>query len=241
MQKPLLALTLLAACSSTMAAPAAPVAKPADTAVYELAARRAQMLGWLHDYREAGVYPVDAAGTPTSVFVDANGTRCPMAELVHKSGRDDLVAAVAKDNNTVRLADVREGPLFDWMLSSGLTLNEINLIQGAMNNDLSWMRFEIQEQANTILAAKAQVRGKLETAEMALRDSTGTSLAIAQKRIPATRSVDGLAHAPIVMGVVVPKPTPGELRARAAAQQQAFTQQIRRTRFGRVIQIESLN
>src|SRR5260221_2136150 len=109
MMRTLLALSLVAGCSITKPAPVSPT----DTTV-ELAARRAQMIGWLHDYRERGVFPLDAAGRPTSVFMDANGNRCPMAELIHKSGRDDLVAAVVAENNAGRLADVHQGPLDDW-------------------------------------------------------------------------------------------------------------------------------
>jgi hypothetical protein len=226
MLKPLLTIVLLSACSTSHAAPSIapspPVAKAeAPSSLPELAARRAQMIGWLRDYREAGQYPTDASGRVASVFVGANGVRCPMAELLHKSGRGDLVAAVAKDNNTVRLADVREGPLFDWMLSSGLTLDEINLVQGIARIDYGWMNREIQiEGANVILAGKAQVRGKIESVEMALRDNTKTSLVIAQKRLPANRTVDDLATAPIVDAVVA-KPTQAEIQALAKREAEA--------------------
>jgi hypothetical protein len=206
MQKPLLALSVLAACStSTAKPPVAPPAAPQESVVAELAQHRAQLIGWLHDYREAGVYPSDAAGNPSSVFIDASGVRCPMAELLHKSGRDDLVEAVAKEANTVRLADVHVGPLHDWMLASGLTQEEISLVQGAMNISFDWMPQELEEQqpGNQILAGKAAVRAKLEVAEMALRDSTGTSLVTARSRL-GERRVASLAVAPIA-GTVVPK------------------------------------
>lgn len=233
MLKPLLTLAVLsaavAACSSSHAAPpvSPPVATGApDTAAYELAARRAQMIGWLREYREAGQYPTDASGRVASVFVGANGVRCPMAELMHKSGRDDLVAAVARDNNGIRLADVHEGPVYDWMLSSGLTLDEINMVQGIARIDYGWMKREIQlEGANVSMAGKAQVRGKIESVETALRDNTGTSLAAAAKKLPAKRTVDGMAHAPIVKGAVVPTPTPAEIAARAAEERQALLEQ----------------
>lgn len=231
MLKPLLTIALLSACSTSHAAPSvtksAPVAKAAtDTSLVELAARRAQMIGWLREYREAGQFPTDARGRVASVFVGVNGVRCPMAELMHKSGRDDLVAAVARDNNAVRLADVHEGPVYDWMLSSGLTLAEINMVQGIARIDYGWMNREIQiEGANVILAGKAQVRGKIESVETVLRDSTGTSLAIAQKRLPAKRTVDGLAHAPITTATVVPRATKAELAAQAEADRQARIEQ----------------
>lgn len=250
MLKPLLALALLSttACSSSHAAPSiatpAPVAatasttasatataaaKPdvASTAMYELAARRAQMIGWLREYREAGQYPTDASGRVASVFVGVNGVRCPMAELLHKSGRDDLVAAVARDNNIVRLADVRQGPLYDWMLASGLTLAEIDMVQGIAMIDYGWMEDQVIETAPMILAGQAQVRGKIETVETALRNSTATSLAIVTKRLPAQRTVESLASAKITNGVaIVPAPSRAELEARAKAERDALALQV---------------
>src|SRR5262245_58497623 len=89
-------LTTLAACHS------AP--RPnAGHSVSELAGRRAQMIDWIHEYREAGVYPTDDLGRPASVFQDARGVRCPMADLIFRSGHADLVEAVAKEHNAVRL------------------------------------------------------------------------------------------------------------------------------------------
>jgi len=193
---------------------AVPTAVP-DEAVLQLAAHRAKLIGWLHDYRDAGAFPTDEAGNPISVFVDAHGVRCPMAELLHKSGRDDLVDAVAKEANGVRLADVHEGPLHAWMLGSGLTMDE-----GAMNVDFGWMQRE--EHAAQTLAARAEVRGKLEASEIALRDNTSAALAAAAKRLPAQQRPAQLAIAPIRGAVIpkaaIPKPAPliqlsaGELR-----------------------------
>jgi hypothetical protein len=206
MLKHMLALSVLVACSSSSAKPAlaqAPVAAAPQDSMVQLATKRAQLLGWLHDYREAGVFPSDAGGMPISVFIDANGIRCPMAELLHKAGRDDLVAAVAKEANTVRLADVHSGPLHDWMLGSGLSLQEISLVQGAMNVSFEWMQEEQPQEHEHILAGLAAVRAKLEIAEMALRDNTATSLSIIARRVPARASVDALASSP-VRGAVLP-------------------------------------
>jgi hypothetical protein len=207
MLKQLLTLSLLVGCSTTsQAAPPlalAPVAaaQPSTTTVLELAQQRATLIGYLHDYREAGVFPRDDKGMPASVFVDAAGVRCPMAELLHKSGRDDLVAAVAKEANTVRLADVRSGPLHAWMLGSGLTQQEISLVQGAMNISMDWM--PVEEHGGAILAGTAAVRAKLEIAEIALRDNTAASLATAAKRLPANAHPEALV-AMSIHGAVVP-------------------------------------
>jgi hypothetical protein len=193
----LLVLAIVSGCSTTtMPTPQAPTAAAA-----ELAGRRAQIIGWLHDYRVAGVYPTDAAGQPLSVFVDAKGVRCPMAELIHKSGRDDLVAAVQREHNAVRLADVHAGPLYDWMLASGLTQEEVALVQGAMNIDFNFERGG--EPSFQLAVETAEVRGKLEMAEAALNAATGTSLLTAVRRLPARDPVV-LAATPIA-GAVVPK------------------------------------
>jgi hypothetical protein len=190
MNRTMIAITLLAGCATT----ARPPQTPNGTAL-ELAARRAQMIGWLHDYEVAGVYPTDAFGRPLSVFVDDKGVRCPMAELIHKSGRDDLVEAVHREANGVRLADVHEGPLYNWMLASGLTQEEIALVQGAANIDFTWM----QEQPMNLQLAQgtAEVRGKLETAEMALRQGTAHGLEVALARLPAKQAPEQLAMSPV--------------------------------------------
>jgi hypothetical protein len=195
MSRLLLMLTVFAGCAAT----AATVQSPTDSVV-TLAGRRAELIGWLHDYRVAGAYPTDARGNPTSVFVDASGVRCPMAELVHKSGRDDLVDAVRQEGNGVRLADVHAGPLFDWMLASGLTQEEIAMVQGAMNID-----FGAGGREWSIAIEQAEVRGQLEMAEAALRQATAASLAIVAHRLP-TPNVIALAATPIKGHVLPTRP-----------------------------------
>jgi hypothetical protein len=154
-----------------------------SVAAAELTTRRAQMIGFLHDYTEAGQYPTDDAGLPQSVFVDARGIRCPMAELIFRSGHPELVQAVALEHNKVRLADVNEGPLLAWMQSSGLTRDEINLIQGAADIDYMWMQ-EMQMESEATILARGQIRGRLETAERSLRDGTPHSLEVAVAALP---------------------------------------------------------
>jgi hypothetical protein len=158
----LLPLALLVACVTSQPIP--PVSTPA--ADFALAGRRAQMIEWLREYDAAGQYPTDARGLPLSVFRDARGMLCPMAWLIHRSGRDDLVDAAVRTNNHLRLADVHAGPLYDWMTSSGLTQPEIAMVQGAMRIELAPDRDAYVIAA----AARAEVHGRLETAVIALRD-----------------------------------------------------------------------
>jgi hypothetical protein len=164
------------------------------TSTAELASSRAQMIAWLTEYYERGIYPTDADGKPMSVFKDAQGVRCPMAELIFRSGHGDLVDAVVAQNNKLRLADVKDGPVYDWMATSGLTIEEIAMVQGAMDIDYSWM-IQQGEQQQTILA-RGQVRGRLETAVTALGNGTQHSL-----QVQATR----LAKRPVATPVAKPR------------------------------------
>ena len=67
------------------------------------------------------------------------------------------------------------------MQSSGLTRDEIDLIQGVADLDMVWL----QEAPNqeTILA-RGEVRGRLESAERAIRKGTAHSLEVAVAALP---------------------------------------------------------
>lgn len=127
-------------------------ASPGPDARVALAKQRSLQLARLRAYREAGQFTTDQAGRPASVFRDHAGRLCPMAYLIAASGRMDLVDKVARENNTLQLADVTEGPLWDWMLTSGLTREEIIRIQGIMRAGFD---FELpRERGPTIMARR---------------------------------------------------------------------------------------
>jgi hypothetical protein len=67
------------------------------------------------------------------------------------------------------------------MLGSGLTVDEIALVQGAADIDMVWMQEMPQQE--TILA-RGELRGRLESAERALRNSTAHSVEVAAARLP---------------------------------------------------------
>ena len=95
-----------------------------------LAARRAQNLALFHAYRTAGVYPHNfvQAGT-LNVWLDPEGHLCAAATIINNSGNTDLAMSVPSMNNYLKLIDVTEGPLMDWILTSGFTQDEIAMIQ----------------------------------------------------------------------------------------------------------------
>ena len=60
---------------------------------------------------------------------DREGHLCAAATMISRSGARKLVNQVAKTDNFIRLADVTDGALLDWILTSGLTHAEVVAIQ----------------------------------------------------------------------------------------------------------------
>jgi hypothetical protein len=91
---------------------------------------RGSNLGSFRAYQAKGVFPSNSfKPSKLNVWLDADGNLCAAATIIKMSGQDELVAKVAEQNNFIRLADVKQGPLMDWILTSGFTQAEIALIQ----------------------------------------------------------------------------------------------------------------
>ncbi len=110
--------------------PIAPVASTRDELRAMLAAHRATHLAELRRYVEAGVFPVnDVQPGYLNVFADPSGHLCAVANLMAFDGDRAMVDQTAEASNYVRLVDVHEGALYDWILASGFTQEEIGRIQ----------------------------------------------------------------------------------------------------------------
>lgn len=95
--------------------------------------RRAKNLAAFRAYRKAGVYPHNTFRPgPLNVWIDADGHLCAAATMIAKDGKQKLVEDTGRMNNQIRLMNVTEGPLLDWILTSGLTIEEIDRIQAPM-------------------------------------------------------------------------------------------------------------
>lgn len=96
-----------------------------------LAARRAENIARLEAYAEAGRFPLNLERVGLEhTFMDASGSRCGVAELIWQSGHEALVVATYQDRNDVVVADLALGdPLMEWVLTSGLTAEEVAYIQ----------------------------------------------------------------------------------------------------------------
>jgi hypothetical protein len=103
-----------------------------------LAERRATNVAAFRAYVVAGVYPhndlrdtlpVEDLPLELNIWIDGEGHRCAAAQMIWASGAHSLVEQQAAADNYIRLANVTDGPLMDWILTSGLTQDEVVLIQ----------------------------------------------------------------------------------------------------------------
>jgi hypothetical protein len=96
--------------------------------------QRKQLIAWLVEYRNAGVFPVNDRfpGRMVPFFRDSKGTLCAMAYLIDRSGRGDLVDRIAQTQNNAFIPDLAGDPeLEEWLKSVGLTVSEAARIQPA--------------------------------------------------------------------------------------------------------------
>ena len=112
---------------------------PIDTDVAPLLTRAAvrdalikarhRNLSAFRQYQKKGVFPSNTySDKQLNVWRDADGHFCAAATII-RSSDVALVDRVAEQNNFIRLADVTQGPLMDWILTSGFTQEEIVAIQ----------------------------------------------------------------------------------------------------------------
>ena len=95
--------------------------------------RRAKNLAAFRAYRNGGVYPHNTVRPgPLNVWIDEDGHLCAAATMIAKDGKQKLVDDQAGIDNQVRLMNVTKGPLLDWILTSGFTIEEIDRIQAPM-------------------------------------------------------------------------------------------------------------
>jgi hypothetical protein len=151
-----------------------------------LAKARATNLASFRVYQKKGVFPNNTF-TPgkLNVWLDTSGNFCAAATLIKMSGNDDLVNKVAEQNNFIRLADVKQGPLMDWILTSGLTQDEIASIQEPFMGVME----PVVEPAPILVDAKlrkaedARLRAKYRAVDKMIAKNTKQSLDAATDRL----------------------------------------------------------
>jgi hypothetical protein len=143
---------------------AAPAADPTAALRAALVQQRTTNLARFHKYRKAGIYPHNTyqAGM-VNVWKDNDGHLCAVATLIEKAGRDDLVEATAKESNFVRIADLTSGPVMDWVLTSGLTQEEIVMIQQPTEEQVEAEEWERKMEKRKLARAQRREDNRLES------------------------------------------------------------------------------
>lgn len=97
-----------------------------------LAARRAELLGYLDDYIAKGTTPINTyVPYRNPVFIDATGNICAVGYLIERSVGRALPEQVAATHRLDYLEDIATAmpEVRDWVATSGLTLDELASIQ----------------------------------------------------------------------------------------------------------------
>jgi hypothetical protein len=162
--------------------PAAEQALSSTAVRAALAARREHNIAAFRAYASAGVYPHNFVRPgPLNVWRDQEGHLCAAATMIDRDGKHELVRDIASSDNHIRLLDVTSGPMMSWMLTSGLTIEEIDRIQKpAPRPNPSALKPGWREQADATLAASYR-----ETTQF-LADHTAAGLDDATERLMAT-------------------------------------------------------
>jgi hypothetical protein len=133
-------LLLLALVASSMCRASEPVLAWADRIAIETAEtylnlehKRQIQISRLRAYATRGVFPAntDFVGQRVPYFVDNFGTACAVGHLMLEDGKREVVEDVRRNNNHVRIRDIKNGPVLDWIINSGLTQEECARIQPA--------------------------------------------------------------------------------------------------------------
>ena len=94
-----------------------------------LIAARAKNLAAFRAYVKLGSFPSNThVDGLANVWRDDEDHFCAAATIM-KSGNQALALKIAEENNSLRLADVEEGEVMSWILTSGFTQDELALIQ----------------------------------------------------------------------------------------------------------------
>jgi hypothetical protein len=93
---------------------------------------RLHLIELLNQYRQTKRFPKNTyLPKRVPVFIDQHQTHCAVAFLMQQSGYEKLALQIAADNNFAWVKDITTKGVLEWQLQSGLTLEELKLIQGA--------------------------------------------------------------------------------------------------------------
>jgi hypothetical protein len=151
--------------------------------------RRAINLKRFHHYRLKRIYPHNTYEPGmVNVWTDADGHLCAVATLMKAEGLDSLVQQIGLEQNFMRIAEVDSGPVIDWVLASGLTQEELVMIQQPSAADVEDMEREYRRQQRRLARRLAREDARLaknysiteRTLKQPLMAKAGLDLAVAR-------------------------------------------------------------
>jgi antitoxin component YwqK of YwqJK toxin-antitoxin module len=93
---------------------------------------RKNMIKILTEYRDRGRFPMNEFHeNRTPVFIDRCSTHCAVGYLLKETGNQAVAFRISRKHNYDWLIDIKDEALPGWQKSSGLTVEELKLIQGA--------------------------------------------------------------------------------------------------------------
>ncbi len=93
---------------------------------------RIKLIHLLEIYCEEGLFPVNNYREDRiPVFIDEYNTHCAVGHLLEKTGYENLAQRIARNNNYAWVKEIDDPDLLAWQKTSGLSLEELKLIQGA--------------------------------------------------------------------------------------------------------------
>lgn len=93
--------------------------------------KRETLLGHLHDYWVAGIFPrnYDRKNERSPCFIDKEGNICAVGYLVEKSAGRQMAENINKEFKYSKIADMNSALLAEWIADNGLTKEEAAIIQ----------------------------------------------------------------------------------------------------------------
>ncbi len=96
---------------------------------------RIQLITILEGYRVAGRFPMNYYREDRiPVFIDEHHTHCAVGYLLQQTGHEDIALRIAAIDNYIWVKDITDPAVIAWQEQSGLTLEEVKLIQGAYDS-----------------------------------------------------------------------------------------------------------
>lgn len=129
-------------------------------------AQRTSLINELEVYKNRGLFPQNYYRLERiPVFIDEHGTHCAVGHLLQFSGYDHIAQRIAKTDNYIWVKDIKDQDVIEWQIQSGLTFEELKIIQGAYDSYLDGAffhpnKYEIPQKPEPIIAYFEGVGGK---------------------------------------------------------------------------------